>query len=337
MRAEIQRRADQQREYIPASAIVDRPEPLVSVTLVTYNHAAFIAQCIESLLAQRAGFPFEIVIGEDQSNDGTREICRQYADRFPGVIRLFLRDRNESIVSIDGRDRILNGHFTRLAARGRYVAPIEGDDYWLDPLKLQRQVLALEADASLAACFTNADIITEGKPGKVQRHYPGSARPDESVTAKTLETTSLSSDVVDTAELIMQRRILIMTWLIRRDVLTTAPDWFYDIAYCDRAMAVLAAGRGGVKYLPDVTAVYRRHPGGIWTGWTDVAAKSEVSAGIFHRINEHFGFQHDLQVRTSIARSYLATAVHFNKRGLKEQAELYTAKGCALLDQAAAG
>lgn len=331
MRAEILKRALRQQEYVPAGGAVTRPEPLVSVTLVTYNHAAFIAQSIESVLSQEATFPFELVIGEDQSTDGTREICQRYADAFPGVIRLFLRDRAESIVSIDGRDRIFNGHFTRLAARGRYVAPLEGDDYWTDPLKLARQVRVLEADRSLSACFTNADVITEGRPNKRQRHYPNVAADD----VPTLEASTLTTNVVDAAELIMQRRILIMTWLLRREVFATAPDWFYDIPYCDRASAVLAAGRGGVRYLTETTAVYRRHPGGIWTGWQDVAAKSEVSAAIFHRINEHFGYKHDLQVRTSIARSYLAVAAHCAKRGLREDADRYAAKGCELLSPAA--
>lgn len=325
MRDEIFARAARQREYVPAIGALTRPEPLVSVTLVTYNHAQFVAQSIESVLAQQTTFPVEIVIGEDASTDGTRTACRHYAETYPDRIRLFLRDRTESIVTVNGRDRILNGHFTRLAARGRYIAPLEGDDYWIDPLKLQKQVDALEADRSLAACFTNADVITEGKPNGRQRHYPSDA------PIKTLEAGPLSADVTDAGELIMQRRILIMTWLLKRSVLQRAPDWFYEIPYTDRAMSVLAAERGGVRYLPDVTAVYRRHPGGIWTGFNDVAAKSEISADIFHRINQHFGLRHDLPVRTSVARVYLAAASHYNKRGDTERANHFAEKGSALL------
>src|SRR5262245_29671930 len=96
--------------------------PLVSIVTLTYQHAAYIAQCLDSLLAQRTDLPFEILIGEDESTDGTREICERYAREHPDRIRLFLRERKD-VVHINGRP---TGRFnfikTLAEVRGKYIA-----------------------------------------------------------------------------------------------------------------------------------------------------------------------------------------------------------------------
>ena len=104
-----------------------------------------LRDCLDGILMQKTDFPYEIIIGEDGSTDGTREICIEYANKYPNLIRLFLRDRNVShLTNKDGNDIMLNGKFQKLHARGKYYAPCEGDDYWTDPYKLQKQVDFLE-------------------------------------------------------------------------------------------------------------------------------------------------------------------------------------------------
>ncbi|OYW17265.1 MAG: hypothetical protein B7Z54_08515, partial [Sphingobacteriales bacterium 12-47-4] len=140
---------------------------LLSVCLQTFQQAAFIRQAIDSVLAQETDFPFEILIGEDDSTDGTREICREYVQRFPDRIRLFLRHESEKIY-ING---VKTGRFNFLsnlqAARGKYIALLDGDDYWPDTRKLQKQVEALEKNPSLSICFSRVEIEQDG----VLRNY----------------------------------------------------------------------------------------------------------------------------------------------------------------------
>jgi len=138
---EYYRRLALQQEYGGTDKPINKIEPLVSVVTTTYQHAPYIRQCLDSILMQETDFPFELIIGEDGSTDGTREICIEYADRYPDKIRLFLRDRNlTQYYTSDGRVIRFNGHFARAAARGKYIALCEGDDYWIDKTKLQKQV-----------------------------------------------------------------------------------------------------------------------------------------------------------------------------------------------------
>ncbi len=111
-------------------------EPLVSIKMLTYNHAPYIAKAIECVLAQKSSFPFELVIGEDCSTDGTREIVFDYAQRFPEKIRVITSDRNVGMTQ--------NSNRVNAALRGKYIAWCEGDDYWHSEDKLQLQVDYLE-------------------------------------------------------------------------------------------------------------------------------------------------------------------------------------------------
>ncbi len=125
--AEVARRYALQVEYGGADRHVHRITPAVSVLVVTYQHAPFIAECLDGILAQQTDFPFEVIIGEDGSDDGTREICIAYADAHPDRIRLFLRDRALTQLPLDPDGIVpikrLNGRFTRQAALAPTCSP----------------------------------------------------------------------------------------------------------------------------------------------------------------------------------------------------------------------
>lgn len=123
--------------------------PLVSVCMTTYNHEAYLAEAIESILAQQTSFDFELVLGEDCSTDRTAEICRAYVAKYPDRVRLV-----EGPVNIGWR---ANYRRTFDACRGRYVAYCDGDDWWCDPLKLQMQVDLMESDPALGMCYTRTE------------------------------------------------------------------------------------------------------------------------------------------------------------------------------------
>ena len=131
----------------------------VSICCITYNHSDYIEQALNGFLNQITDFEFEICIGEDESVDGTREICEDFASKHPDKIRLFLRDRSEDKFIKKGLPGRKNFIETLQSCRGKYVAICDGDDYWTDPKKLQKQVDFLENNEDYFMCFTNSMIV----------------------------------------------------------------------------------------------------------------------------------------------------------------------------------
>jgi len=132
-------------------SLIDKP--LVSAKMITYNHAPYIAQAIEGVLQQETNFPFELVIGEDCSTDGTREIVFDYQKKYPDVIRVITSEKNVGVHK--------NSMRTFKVCRGKYIALCEGDDYWTDPNKLQMQVDFLESHKDYVICVHNCMRIYE--------------------------------------------------------------------------------------------------------------------------------------------------------------------------------
>ncbi len=129
-------------------------EPVLSVLFITYNHEKYIRQALDSVLAQKTAFSIEIVIGEDFSTDNTREILKEYKTKFPDKIRLLFRSKNF------GRPT-LNVYETAMCCRGRYIATLEGDDYWTDDHKLQKAVDFLEKHPEYSGCANPSLLIGE--------------------------------------------------------------------------------------------------------------------------------------------------------------------------------
>src|SRR5690349_8169090 len=128
----------------------------LTALLVTYNHARYIQTAIESVLMQETDFDFEVIVSEDCSTDGTREIVQRVAGAHPDRVRVLLseRHRNDNSVIRRGLE----------AARGEYVAMLRGDDFWTAKDKLQKQVAFLEDHFECSMCFHNVDVVYEGAP-----------------------------------------------------------------------------------------------------------------------------------------------------------------------------
>jgi glycosyltransferase involved in cell wall biosynthesis len=124
-------------------------EPLVSVKMITYNHAPYIARAIEGVLQQKTNFPFELVIGEDCSTDGTREIVFEYQRKHPSLIHVVASEKNLGAAA--------NSRQTTEVCRGKYLAFCEGDDFWHDPSKLQKQVDYLEGHPECGLVYSSYD------------------------------------------------------------------------------------------------------------------------------------------------------------------------------------
>lgn len=124
---------------------------MVSIICTTYNHELYIRQALEGFLAQKCNFSFEIVIHDDASTDRTADIIREYRDKYPSIFNTILQSKNQYSQGNDVADLLYNQK-----SRGKYIALCEGDDYWIDPLKLQKQVDFLEANEEYGMVYTKA-------------------------------------------------------------------------------------------------------------------------------------------------------------------------------------
>lgn len=251
LEAEVARRYAAQIEYGGADRAVHRARPEVSVLVITYQHAAFLRECLDGILAQQTDFAFEVVIGEDGSVDGTQDICIEYAEAHPDVIRLFLRDRALTQLELAPGGVLavkrLNGRFTRLAARGDVLAFCEGDDRWTDPTKLQRQVDVLRADPGVAVVVHRVAVEwTSGDPDAWQYSAADHARlstedviwdPGTPTCAVVMRNIDLDSD-------------RFLAWSCRT----------LSVDYLTRA---IASFHGTTYFIDREMAVHRKHPGGL--------------------------------------------------------------------------
>lgn len=134
-------------------------EAIISVLIVTYNQEQYIGQAIESALMQQLDEPFEVVIGEDGSTDETRAICQRYVDNYPEIVRLMPECPNKGLLN--------NYYDTLLACRGEFIADCAGDDYWCDPLKLQRQLTIMRENPEVSMTHTNVQRLNNST-GKLE-------------------------------------------------------------------------------------------------------------------------------------------------------------------------
>jgi glycosyltransferase involved in cell wall biosynthesis len=222
--------------------------PKVSVCITTYNHEKFIAEALDSVLMQETSFDYEIVLGEDGSQDRTREICTAYAESHPERIRLFLRSR-EDVFFINGR---ATGRFNFVegltAAHGEYIALLEGDDYWTAPDKVQKQADLLDSERKLALCFHRV----------LRRH-------ESSGTETTFPTLQPARDRFSVRDLLRRNFIPTCSVMFRNGLIGELPSWFFTAPSADWPLHILNAHHGDVGYIDTVMAVYRLHSGGVWS------------------------------------------------------------------------
>lgn len=209
--------------------------PLLSVALITYNQEKYIAECIEGIVGQVTNFTFEIVIGEDYSTDNTREICKQYAEKYPDIIRLILPEKNLGMMG--------NWINTINSCKGKYVAICEGDDYWIDSAKLQKQVNFLEKNPDFSLCATAARSL--------------------SMFDNSYEDVALIKDTLTTKELLTQDWGIMTATIVFRKEALDMPEWFAKVQNGDYSLQLLVSLQGKIKCLSDVTSVYRVHIGGV--------------------------------------------------------------------------
>ena len=145
---------------------MNKKEPLVSICCITYNHEPYIRDAIEGFLMQKTDFPFEILIHDDASTDGTADIIREYEAKYPDIIKPIYQTENQYSKGIK-----VSQVYQFPRAKGKYIALCEGDDYWTDPYKLQKQVDFLEANLNCVICSGGYYSLEDGQELKDKTIY----------------------------------------------------------------------------------------------------------------------------------------------------------------------
>lgn len=216
----------------------------VTIICLTYNHEKYISSALEGFLAQDTDFPFEIIVHDDASMDGTAAIVKSYESHYPSLIKAIIQDDNQYSKGVDIIREIILPR-----ARGKYIALCEGDDYWTDPLKLQKQHDSLESFPGVDLCAHSLEVVE----AESHRH----------VEFKSLST---KQTVIPTETVILGEGGLLgtNTLFLRSSCLSSMPLFAKQFFY-DYTLQILAALRGGVLYLPDCMSVYRFAVQGSWS------------------------------------------------------------------------
>ena len=255
----------------------------VSICMITYNHENYIAKAIEGVLKQKTNFDFELIIGEDCSTDSTKEIVEKYKNQYPEKIKIITSERKVGM--------ILNLIRTLESCRGKYIAFCEGDDYWTDTSKLQKQVDFLESNPDFAMCSHAVKTVFEG----VKEKNP---------FLKPLEISTFE-DIVNHGHFIPTLSIV-----FRRSALPKIPFWFKDLWIGDIPLILLVTHYGKNYYIDKIMGVKRKHQGGITQQSERKTRKfkeySIVNTLFFYKkLNKFFGYEHKKVLNPIIAKHHL--------------------------------
>lgn len=224
-----------------------KDKPKVSICCLTYNHALFIKECMDGFLSQQTTFPVEILIHDDASTDGTDDILREYERKYPDVVFPLYEKVNRFSSGCQGQMDIL---FNYSRAHGKYIAYCEGDDYWTDPLKLQKQVDFMESHPEYSVCFHRCSLLNS-ETGKMTEDECGSYFKDGEVGVDLTLDMYFRSWVTQPLTMMFRRSSFSLDWCKRYKYYRDMHEIYH----------LLRAGKGYLFSF--VGGVYRSHQGGI--------------------------------------------------------------------------
>jgi glycosyltransferase involved in cell wall biosynthesis len=250
----------------------------VSALIITFNQERFIAQAIEGFLRQETDFPCELVIADDGSTDGTRDVIRRYWQRHRDRLRVLL---NRHTIGC-GRTKV---HAYR-ACRGQYVALLDGDDYWTSPDKLQRQADWLDRCPDCALCFHSVRLVWDGASRE-----PVLLRPPGCKGRYTLR------------DLLRGNFIASCAAMYRKGVFNEFPAWSFVMPISDWTQHVLHAQHGAIGYIDEPMAVYRQHAGGIYS-MKPATYQRRIDVEMLRRFRCAMPRRHRSRINRSLCKSY---------------------------------
>lgn len=228
--------------------------PIVSIKCLTYNHQKYISKALDSFLRQKTEFPFEIIVHDDASNDDTSKIILEYQNRYPTIVRPIYEKENQYSKGNGILNKIVDSQI-----RGQYVAMCEGDDYWIDEYKLQKQFDAMEKHPNVDIC-AHAVRKVDAKTGK----YLGIIAPENIETVIPIENVIAGGGgFVGTNSLFYRKKAFETTFPFRK------------LVEIDYTLQIQGAIRGGMLYMPMCMSVYRCMTDDSWSSTFHKVKKEE--------------------------------------------------------------
>ncbi len=266
----------------------------VSIICATYNHEHYIAEAIESFLLQITDFPYEICIHDDASTDTTTEIIRAYERNYPQLIKPIYQTENQYSKGVK------TWHSASQHATGTYIAICEGDDYWTDPYKLQKQVDYMDHHASCSLCVhATYKVWVDGE------RMDSDVRPYQGNKICTVEEVIVGGGGLFASNSMMYRRIYDLH----------LPDFYFNAPVGDYPLMIHLALQGEVYYIDEWMSAYRKGVPGSWTDreFTHIESKSRFVKQIEVMLDEINAYTHHRYVdaiRTKLKRNQLSIIKH---------------------------
>jgi len=272
---------------------------VVSVCITAYNHGKYIAQALDSILMQEVDFKYEIVVGEDCSTDNTRQILLAYKKKYPDKLKLLLHEKNmgaqKNVIAI------LNN------CSGKYIAMLDGDDYWIDPKKLQIQIDLMEKNPDCHMSF-----------------HPAEARIDNAETGKVIAKHTNKNKIFTTSEVILGGGGFAPTasTVFHREVIDNLPDFFEETPVGDYYLQILGSVHGGALYIDRVMSVYRLGIEGSWSHSMiniDIDKKVKIHHAYMKALNDmniYLNKKYQNEIVQKRSRYYYYIAVFYLKNNM---------------------
>lgn len=246
-------------------------QPVVSVLCLTYNHKNYIHDAIHGILIQKTSFPFEIIIHDDASTDGTSEIIMDYQKKYPNIIKTIIQKENQWS---QGKHHVfLNA---TKEARGEFVAICDGDDYWISEEKLSLQINALRSNPECAICFHKS---LTAPPGASTITTPSTKEKIRQMMAYPTRDAIIKTNPI----IIGDGNYMITTAIvIKKQILSNLPAWFMECPVGDLFFQIIGSLPGGAIFIPRHMSVYRINTAGSWT--TDTYSSAEKAANFYNKM-----------------------------------------------------
>ena len=214
---------------------------MVTIRCTVYNHEPYIRECLEGFVMQKTNFRFEAIVHDDASTDGSAAIIREYAEKYPDIIKPIYQTENQYSKRDGSLRRILNEHM-----HGKYIAMCEGDDYWIDPLKLQKQVDFLEANSNVSLCIHGNYINENGRLNISKRNN--------------------YKEYLSVGDIILKgSNVATNSFVYRSQYVVDRPEWMNKFKVGDYPLILLLGTKGTVRFFNEPMSVYRISSTGSWS------------------------------------------------------------------------
>ena len=267
-------------------------KPLVAIHCFAYNHEPYLRDCFEGFVMQQTNCPFVAIVHDDASTDGSVAIIREYAEKYPHIFKPIYETENQYSKHDGSLERIMDESIDAIEAK--YVAMCEGDDYWIDPLKLQKQVNFMEANPEYSLCLTNSIVKFDNHEVLAINHIWDTYTIEEVLNANALNVKSRGDNVVPCAH---------TSTIFYRIPHETFPNWVSKCFIGDEPLMIYLAHHGKVKFINEITSVYRAGVGVSSKNFNqELDWRNRIK--MYDIINEGLQYQYGAIINTIIAQFY---------------------------------